>query len=353
MTQTGLRFFCLALVVGAAGCPKKSDDAAKEETGVEDLTIVVEADKSRIMQEEASLQEKKQAVDQERDRIERERGELEKKLASLSKKDKKQREKLEADEDRLQSEERKLRDRLKSFDSEKTSLEAEKNKLIERVSQMTQAKGGLTMAQREELIARREKDVSRRESKLSEHERDVQKLQTDAVRSLQEIAKLLADLQAGGGARTAVVTTPGANTAAATPTAPKASKAGVQKLQKDLKAKMDSKGILVADLPPAARDLDKSSKAALNSNDLDTAQQALTDLSTIVDGIKVDHAFVQGKFSRINKSYPKEKIDQLDEKKRKQVLSLLDEVSDSFSDGRYDRANKKINQLYRLLEGGE
>ena len=216
---------------------------------------------------------------------------------------------------------------------------------------MTQAKGGLSMAQREELLARREKDVSRRESKLSDHEKEVTKLQADAIHSLQEINKLLAELQAGGG-RPVVLANPGTSPAAA-PAGPKATKASFQKLQKDVKAKMDNKGILVADLPPAARDLDKNAKTAASANDLDAAQQALTELGNIVDGIKVDHAFVQGKFSRINKSYPKEKIEQLDEKKRKQVLGLLDEVSDSFSDGRYDRANKKINQLYRLLEGGE
>ncbi|MBI5509425.1 MAG: hypothetical protein HY903_11800 [Deltaproteobacteria bacterium] len=343
----------VSLCAALAGCRKGADEAAKDEAGVEDLTIVVEADKSRIMQEEEKLQATRAEVDQERERIEKERGELEKKLATLSKKDKKQRDKLEADEQRLEAEDKKLRDRMKSFETERASLESDKNKLLERISQMTQSKGGLSMAQREEILVRREKEITKREAKAVEHEKEIGKLQADAVRSLQEINKILADLQAGGGVRTVMVPGPAGGGSGSSASGPKATKTGVQKLQKDLKTKMDTKGILVADLPPAARDLDKGAKTAMSGNDLDAAQQALTDLGAVVDGIKVDHAFVQAKFGRINKSYPKEKIEQLDEKKRKQVLSLLDEVSDSFSDGRYDRANKKINQLYRLLEGGE
>ena len=72
----------------------------------------------------------------------------------------------------------------------------------------------------------------------------------------------------------------------------------------------------------------------------------------MVDSLKVDHAFVQAKFTRINRAY-QGKADQLDEGQRKKVLALLDDVSDSFSDGRYDRANRKINQIQALLEGGE
>jgi len=338
----------LALVTPfGLGCASGEGETAQSAEGVEDLTIVVEADKSRILQEEQSLNEKKEAVDQERERIEKERSDLEKRLATLSKKDKKQRDKLESDQARLEQEEKKLRERMHGFDTERTALEAEKNKLLDKLAQATQSKGGMTVAQREDLVARREKDLSRREVKVVEQEKEVAKLQTDAVRSLQEINKLLSDLQAGGG-RTTVVAAP-----APTGSSGKATRASVQKLQKEAKTKMETKGILVADLPPAARDLDKTAKTAVGASDWDAAHQALTELSATVDAMKIDLGFVQGKFARINRSYPKEKIQQLDEKKRKQVLTLLDEVSDAFSDGRPDRANRKINQLSRLLEGGE
>ncbi len=343
----GLRLLTVGLLGLGVGCKTETTEPAKETAeGVEDLTIVVEADKSRILQEEQSLQANKQEFEKERERLEKERADLERKLATLSKKDKKQRERLESDENRLDQEEKKLRDRLKNFESERTALEAEKNKLLDRVSQMTQAKGGLTVAQREELLSRREKELSRRESKVAEREREIQKLQGDAVKSLQDVTKLLTDLEGNAGKTVTVVSQPAAPSA-------KGSKAAVQKAQSNYKAAMETKGVLAADLPPTIREQEQQAKSAMSAGDFDTAEQAYNTLKTNVDAIKVDYAFVHGKFSRITKQYPKEKIDQLGEAKRKQVSTLLEEVSDSVSDGRYDRANKKINQLYKLLEGGE
>jgi hypothetical protein len=40
---------------------------------------------------------------------------------------------------------------------------------------------------------------------------------------------------------------------------------------------------------------------------------------------------------------------QLDEDTKKRVLGLLAEVSDAATDGRYDRANKKANQIVTVL----
>src|SRR5688572_13344008 len=85
------------LMLGAAilvgGC---EEEAAEEQEQTEDLTIVVEADKSRILQEEQALSQQREAVESEQDRLKRERQEVEEKLATLSKKDRKTREKLEA-----------------------------------------------------------------------------------------------------------------------------------------------------------------------------------------------------------------------------------------------------------------
>jgi hypothetical protein len=35
------------------------------------------------------------------------------------------------------------------------------------------------------------------------------------------------------------------------------------------------------------------------------------------------------------------------------VPSLLQEIGDAFNDGRYDRANRKLNQLVAVLNGAE
>ena len=52
--------------------------------------------------------------------------------------------------------------------------------------------------------------------------------------------------------------------------------------------------------------------------------------------------------TRLNKAVAKK---QLDDKRKKRVQGLLGELGDAFSDGRYDRANKKANQIAQVLKG--
>ena len=133
----------------------------------QDLTIVVEADKSRILQEEQSLQQKRATFEEERERLAREKSDIEQKLSTLSKKDKRQREELEQQQKRLADEEKKVRERQASFEGEREKLEEEKSKLLERISKMTATRGGLTIEQREQGIAQREKDVAEREARVT------------------------------------------------------------------------------------------------------------------------------------------------------------------------------------------
>jgi hypothetical protein len=333
------------------GCPK--DDNAVEDPsggGVEDLTIVVEADKSRILEQEESLKKNQEQMRAEQERLESARDSIAKQLETNSKKDRKQRQKLESEEVRLEQEEKRLRDRLKTFDSEKAKLEKEKTDLLEKITSLTRNSGGgggATIEQREARLAQREQEMARRETRVAERQKEVQRLHEEAEKSLQEINRILAELQGGGITRTVVVNTTTPMPAGADPATVKAQAA---KLQKAVQSKMDAKGILAADLPPTARDQQVNANKAIAAKDFDTALAALTELDQVVSNIKVDHAFVQAKFHRINKDYDA-KMKGLDEKRKAKVLGLLDEVSDAFSDGRYDRANRKINQIHDALEG--
>jgi myosin heavy subunit len=344
-------------VVAAVGllvtaCPDKQgqiEDAAGT-GGVEDLTIVVEADKSRILEQEESLRKSQEQMRAEQERLASARDSIAKQLETISKKDRKQRIKLEDEESRVEQEERKLREKLKSFDSEKAKLEREKTDLLERISALTKGNiggGGASIEQREARLAQREQELARREARVTDRQKEVQQLHTEAEKSLLQINRILAELQGGGITRTVVVNTTTPMPAGSDPSAVKIQAA---KLSKAVQTKMDAKGILVADLPPTARDQQANATKALGAKDFETAVAAFTELDQVVTNIKVDHAFVQAKFRRIGKDY-ESRMKDLDEKRKSRVLALLDEVSDSFSDGRYDRANRKINQIHDVLEG--
>jgi hypothetical protein len=300
----------------------------------EDLTIVVEADKSRILQEEQSLQQKKQSFEQERERLSKERSDVEQKLSSLSKKDKRQREELEAQQKRLADEERRVRERASTFENERQKLEDDKNKLLDRISKMTATKGGLTIEQREQAIAQREKDVAEREHRVAQRE-------AEASNRIAELSKVLAELQASGGlTKTVVVNNP---TVAPSGGGGGGNRASALKMQKQVRSGLDSKGLLLDDLPQSARELYKNGNEAFEAKDFDSATQSYSELAGIIDGIQINRAFVEAKMLRINKMSEKKQLDAKGQ-------GLLQEISDASTEGRWDRANKKINQVLALLQ---
>ena len=325
------------------GCDMFGGDEGVGED-VEDLTINVEADKSRIFEEEKALREKRESVQAERERLAKEREAIEGKLASLSQQDKSQREQLIAEQQRLSDEESKLRGQVEAFQAERENLAAEKSALLERIATLTANKGGLTVEQREQRIASREKDVAAREAAVAERERLVAEREKQAGETLAGLSTVLDELKAGAGApRTVVVNTPAPSGGGGG-----ASKTQALRQQKQALTKMGAKGILLDDLPPTARALNTTGSGAINSKDYDTAVAAFGELEKFIDGIRIDRNFVEAKFMRLSKDASAKK---LDAGKQKKVQGLLVEVNESFNDGRFDRANRKANQIAALLRG--
>ncbi len=329
----------LGLALGFIFACKGSDEAEESaEGGVEDLTIVVEADKSRILQEEQSLQEKRVGVEQETARLAKERADIEAKLASLSKKDKKQRDELEAQEKKLADEERRIRENTKNFESERAKLDEEKTKLLDRISKLTATKGGMTIEQREAALAQREKDVALREKAVADREGKIAAREGEVGKRLTELASAM---QGMGGTVTKTIVVN--NTSAASAPAGGATKASAQKVQKQVRGAMDAKGLLGDDLPPTAKELLGAGNEAMENKDYGSAQQSFTDLLGVIESIQINRAFIEGKMQRANKIAQKKQLN--DEGK-----GLLDEISNSAADGRYDRANRKLNQLLALIK---
>lgn len=311
---------------------------APAEAPVEEMSIVVEADKTRILEEEQTLKKERESVEDEAARLALERSEISERLSSLSKKDKSQRDKLEADQKRVSEEESRLTARMRSFEAERTALEQDKSKLLEKISKMDAPKGGQTIQQREEGMARRERDLAKRENDVAQREKAVAERESEVGKALRDAQGLLAS---AGGTRTVVVNSPAPSSGSA------ATSAGVAGLRREVTRKMEYRGLLMDDLPPTAREADQDARNALKSKDFGAAQEALTKLDKAVDGVIVNSAFVQGKMTRINRTYASTK---LDSQRSSQIQKLLAEFGELATDGRWDRANQKANQMVAVYQ---
>jgi DNA repair exonuclease SbcCD ATPase subunit len=328
----------LALLTGPLPACKDEEKAGTGGAPIEEMSIVVEADKTRILEEEQTLKKERANVEEEQARIERERAEITERLASLSKKDKSQRDKLEADQRRVQGEEARLNARMRSFQEDRDKLERDKNVLLEKISRLEQPKGTQTIQQREETMAKRERDLAKREAELAQREKAVAEREAEVVKTLRDAQSLLAN---AGSTRTVVVAASQTN-AAANPTA-----ASVGALRREVMRKMEYRGLLPDDLPPTAREFDQDARASLKSKDYSVAQDALLKLDKAVDAVVVNGAFVQGKMTRINRTYSNTKLDQ---SRSTQDQKLLSEFGELATDGRWDRANQKANQMVAIYQ---
>ena len=322
----------------AGGCETETS----EDDAVEDLTIVVEQDKSRIAEEEAGLAEREAAMEAERERLEQERKALTKKLTTLSQSDKSGQANLLAEKEALDKEEQRIRDQARSFEEKRDRLEAEKSALIERISAMTENAGAgagagaaVQIAERERRVARREADVAAREKAVAEREKE-------AAKTLQDLNTVLASLKDGAGVtRTVVVNAPASGSSGAT-------RGQAQKSQKNLRNKMDAKGLLMEDLSSSAASAYQQGVSAMNSKDWGTASAAFDQVAAAVDATAINRQFIQGKLTRLNRAMASKK---LDAGRKKKVQDLLGQINDAYTDGRFDRANRRANQLAALLRG--
>ena len=127
---------------------------------------------------------------------------------------------------------------------------------------------------------------------------------------------------------------------------PTLTRAEVTKAYKALRAAMDGKGVLAADLLPAEQKALQQAGALQARGDLIKAMDAIDAVRAAVDALAVDAAFVSQKVKRINEMQKRS----LDQKAQAQVAELLQSVTRSYSDGRYVEANRGLNNIALLIE---
>lgn len=306
---------------------------------VEEFSITVDADRSRILEKEEEIEARQQTVQEEKKSLDRARREIADRLSNLSQADRKQRSSLEQEEKKLLAEERQLAGRISDFERERSKLEKEKTRLLEQIAATGKRSGGASVEQREATVAGRERALARREAELAEREKEIGAKEREALALLQQARELLTGLD--GTSKTIVVNRTVAAGANKRPTA-----SAVRSSERKVRSVMRRKGILKADLSPAARELERAAERAEKGQDYEEAANAYDQLLTAVNSIAVNKEFVQAKFGRINREVGSKKLGA----KSKQINRLLNDVSGYFTDGRYESANRKINEIYALMQ---
>ncbi|NMB74754.1 MAG: hypothetical protein GYA21_06445 [Myxococcales bacterium] len=321
---TAISAILLAALCSLWACDRNGPEPEK------DLTIVVEADRSKIAQEEKALAEKRSLFEQEKEALERERRELEQAREQARGVDQVQEKRLLDSERRLAEKERAMREREASLEAERATIDKQKQALGVKAgaaglpgAEILQRERGLAerergLAQREGLLAQREKSLAEREAELARREAAFLKLQGQPVR-------VLAPTAGGGSAVT---------------------RQAVDRSLKDALARMRQKGLLWADLPAEVSGVQAEVTRALKKNELARAADLVEQLDVAVNAIQVDADFIDRKFKWLNelkKNRPPAAAD------AETVKTLLRRVTQLVGDGQFAAANQELNRIHALL----
>ncbi len=313
----------------ASGCGDKPAQKADDE-----LTIVVQADRTRLEGEQAALADQRKNLEQDRVLL------------------RKQLEKLGEGGAAPTAELEQLRKSMLSYMEQQADVVQKSQAVVKQSDELVRkmlgtpqapaataakpeaapAAANAELARLTGQVASREKEMAGREKTLAERERE-----------LAEREKALAAREAGLAAREA---------GTAKGLSPKdkgltASRPAVERAYKSLTSSMETKGVLLADLPPAKQKLVQDAGAARAGGDLAKAIDAIEAAQSAVDQVAIDGDFIADKVKRVNAVTQKKASDP---KKKEQVSKLLPEITRAYSDGRFVEANRALNNLLMLLE---
>jgi hypothetical protein len=316
----------VAALLLAAAC-----DEARE-AAPEELTIVVQGDRRELERQETTLHERAEALHKDKLQLDSRIAELARGLKAAA--DAEQRRRIEEELRRQRDLEGQINVRATALQAQKTEVEAKKQSIDADAQKAAQA----AMLARQASVAAREAKLAERETQLAQMLKDLDARSKDlAVRekdvALREKAVSAFERQ-------------GPPPEYRDPkTVPKA--AVVEKKQKNLLAELDSRGILISDLPPEVQPFNADIFAARRQGDFPRAWDLLGQLTKVVAKLKVDQRFVEAKMGRLQGARGTAR---LNGPQRTEVEQLLRDVTASFSDGHYDRANKGLNRIAVILD---
>ena len=290
----------------AASAPAPDPQAQKEQ---QDLL----ARRDALLKSRQDIKDQQAKIEQQRQTIVQQGGdtsELDKKAAELKTKD-----------DQLAGEQDQLVDAIASKLAQNDAMRTAGN---DKAAQVAAREAG--MAGREKAVAAREDRVAQREAALADRERQ------EAVREKETCSAAVP--------ATTIIQTVDAHGS-------KYSKKDVEPLLKRARDDMGKKGMLAADLPAQAQGLEREATKAMGDGDYGAAYFAARQLQATVDATKIDRAFISAKIGRLS---ARMKGTTLDAGKQKQVDDLFSDATAKYGDGDFAGANRKLNQIYAIVQ---
>lgn len=307
MRIAGLVVF-LCLSAGLSGCKNKGDaDGAPDPDALKAQQELI-AKRDKLLDARKKLQA-------ERDKIDVEIKDIESKGGDASEQIKKRAE---------------LDSQLETSTSDLVSMVSGKLDAMKQTNDKATAIAG-----REAEVASRERSLADREARIAERERLLVQRDLESAQRWKDSCNT--------GAAPVIIQQ----------TAPK----GGNYTQKDVgalinkaKTAMSKKGIINSDLPGPAQNLEGEATRAMNDNDMSKAYFAAAQLVATVDAIAVNRQFIQAKTARLSAQV---KATKLDEQTNKELADILGDVMNSYNNGDFGAANRRLNNLAaKLAKGG-
>jgi len=324
----------LAIALVAAGALLSACDPARPQGG-DELTIVVQADRRELEAQDKALKDREQAMKAEA-------GELDKRIKELATSrvaaDLEHRRRLDDELTRAKGAQDELSRRVVQLQAQKVAIESQRTVL----DGASSSSSSTPLSVRESMVAAREAKLSSREATLAIREADLGA--REKLQSQREAAIAAARPE------------PRADLAAE---APRASVAGfravptrdaIEGRHRKLLAEMDSRGVLVSDLAAEDQPLNAQVHAARRVGDWSTASDLLSDLQKAVARLQVDQGFVEAKMVRLQGQRTSAR---LGDSQRGEVEQLLRDVTASYSDGAYEKANRGLNRIAAILDASK
>jgi hypothetical protein len=323
-TGEGLRP-CALLLSLAALCAFACEN--EHATPSDELTIVVQGDRRELEQQERALKERQEGLEKEKAQLDQRIGELARGLKAAA--DAAQRRRLEDELRRQQELEGQVSASQTALSAQRSEVQARRHAIETDLQRAAQA----ALAARESSAAAREAKVAERESKIGMRERELGQREQELALREAALAKGVAERPELPYRSPREVPKP----------------ATVEAKHKRLLKDIETRGILINDLPPEDQPINAEIFAARRQGDFARAWDLIGELSKVVARLKVDQKFVELKMLRLQSARA---AAHLSDPQRGEVEKLLREVTASYSDGKYAEANKGLNRIAVILDVG-
>ncbi len=320
------------------GCHKKASKG--ESAPAKEIDLVVKKD-SQLQLSQEELLKRRGALIRQRNKIKEKRAALEAKKMALANTDPKAAKAIEVKERELTQQEKTLLNQEQEVTQHLNVLLKKRTELLSKATAALTASasaGAPPVAKREHAVALREKDLARREKELAKREEELAKREASVAKREKALAK-------GCAAFAPSIVMPKI-TMPSLPSGRRYTKGDVEAVLGRAARYLAAKGLSASDLPREITKYRDAARAALRKKKYAQAKQQADIYLAALRSIKLDRLFLARKLRHLNVLAQKKHLSGTQQRK---VNRLLEEAMRAYSDGKFKRANSKLNQIAKLL----